>query len=496
MNFKPEIAELTLNETVFSKKATENVQGDIIVPDTKGDIARILQTDAVAVIDSKEVNGGRITVSGTVYANILYAPQEGGIESMNTTMSFSHISKCEADNLSLTADASVKSVEHSMYNSRKMNVKALIALNLSGTREVTKEVVSGCECDGCVESLRYKVSSVSSQVNSSDVLPFRETFDIPSGKPSAGSVLKCSASFSDRDFRLLSNKAVIRGNISVNILYKGEDGSVSKCGFVQPFTEITDAPGAEEDMTEEITATLSPFTASPAANGEGTARAFFVEGKVFVHVSARKTKQQEIITDMFAPEVPLELKTGTLSDGSTCKTVLVSQVKDVISAGDIREITDIIVRPSIDSATVNSGLLDVSGKADTELLCRDGNGEFITVRKTVPFICNGRFEGSAPSVSAEIISPTAEISGGNAEVRMTVSCKAEGSRGDDIICVTDAQPANSEAEEIPSLTIYSARSGDTLWSIAKRYRTPLSNIKESNKLQDIITEGQKIIIPR
>ena len=40
MNFKPGISEITSNETVFSKRITESVQGDVIVPDVKGDMVK------------------------------------------------------------------------------------------------------------------------------------------------------------------------------------------------------------------------------------------------------------------------------------------------------------------------------------------------------------------------------------------------------------------------------------------------------------------------
>ena len=497
MNFKPEITELKLNETLFTKRVTENVQGDIIVPDTKGDIGKILQTDGVAVIDSKEINGGRITVSGTVYVNILYAPQDGGIDSMNTSMNFTHVAKTEYDDVRLFTDCRIKSVDHSMYNTRKINVKATVNLKLEGKREICPQILSGCESDGIVECRKAQITSVPVYISTSDVIPFRETFDIPSGCPSAESILKCSANFTDRDFRLLSNKAVIRGNVSVSVLYKGEDGSVTKCEFTHPFTEITDAHGAQEDMKENIRATLSPFTAEITSNGDGDRRSFFVEGKIYVETNAYENEPVEVITDMFCTEIPLELTTRAVPDGVSFSTTMISQIKDIINSGSIKEITDIVSRPVIENVSVNAGTLSVSGTADTELLCRDGNDNFFTVKKSVPFICNGSFEGANPIATAEIINPVAECAGGNAEIRMTVAVNAEGSASDGILCVTDATVSEkTSSDNIPSLTVYYARSGDTLWNIAKNFMAPVKNIREANNLGDVIKEGQKIIIPR
>ena len=91
----------------------------------------------------------------------------------------------------------------------------------------------------------------------------------------------------------------------------------------------------------------------------------------------------------------------------------------------------------------------------------------------------------------------AECAGGNAEIRMTVSVNAEGGASEEILCVTDATVSEkTSADNIPSLTVYYARSGDTLWNIAKNFMAPVKNIREANNLGDVIKEGQKIIIPR
>ena len=138
----------------------------------------------MAVINSKELSGGRASISGTVYATILYAPQEGGIDSMTTSMDFSHTVKTESDdNMQLSAACSVRSVEHSMYNTRKMNVKAMLNIKLEGTREINSAVLSGCGCDGVVESCRTAINTVPVHVHANDVIPFRETLDIPAGSP-------------------------------------------------------------------------------------------------------------------------------------------------------------------------------------------------------------------------------------------------------------------------------------------------------------------------
>lgn len=499
MSFKSESKEITLSEVVFSKKNSDCVQGDIIVPDTKGDISKILQTDAVAVINSREISGGRATVSGTVYTTVLYIPQDGTLDTMSNSMNFSHSVKTEYDDsINLWADCRIKSVEHSLYNSRKMNIKVSLSINIEGCKSSKINVLSECSSKyGKTEISGCEIESVPENIFANDVIPFRESFDLPSGYPGAESVLMCSAKFTDRDYKLLSNKAVIRGNINVSVLYRGEDGSIVSSDFIQPFTEITDAPGAQEDMKEDIRTKLSAFTATPTANGDGNMRSFFVEGNIFVNTHCYRSKTEKIITDMFCTDVPVSL--GCIKIPASCKSgiSLISQVRDIVRSGNISEIIRVATFPDIASCEKSGNNVLVSGNINAELLCRNQGGEFFTLKTTLPYSCSEKFDGNSPIAECEVLNCSADITGGDAEVKVSVSTKIECSDSAKVLCVTDVSVQEGESNlEKPSITIYCTREGDTLWNIAKHYSAAIDSIKTANNITDAIIPGQRIVIPR
>ena len=53
-------------------------------------------------------------------------------------------------------------------------------------------------------------------------------------------------------------------------------------------------------------------------------------------------------------------------------------------------------------------------------------------------------------------------------------------------------------KDISSINIYIVKPGDSIWKIAKKYKTSMENIIKINKLEnpDIIDIGQKILIIR
>ncbi len=500
MNFKPEIKEISLIENAFSKNVNETVQCDIIVPDVLEDVGKILCVDAQSIIESKELSGGRLTVSGTVSADILYTPQSGGIEAIHTQMTFSHSEKVEDDSLNICAVCHVSSVEHSLYNSRKMNVRANIGIELSATRDISTEILSSVESDCPVEMQSCEVETVSKHINATDVIPFHETLDIPSGSPAAVNVLKCNVSFTDRDFKLLSNKAVIRGNLLINILYKGEDGELSKAEFTRAITEICDAVGAEENMRENIRVSLSPFKAEPTANAEGAMRAFFTEGKLFVETDCRRNETETVITDMFCTGCDLKLTSSLISADNKEPVTMLAAVRDIIPSAEInaKRIFDSKVSASVVSSEVKNGEITVSGKANAGFLILDNEGAYNYITRTVPFTYSGAYNEGAPSITAKAKGISAQLSGsGDAEIRFTAVLTAKKRAGEKLNYIANAQPENTDgASEKPSLIVYFTKPGDTLWDIAKRYGATRKNIISANNLGDTLPEGQKIIIPR
>ena len=500
MNFKPEKKEISLVDNVFSKSVNEVVQGDVIVPDVLEDVGKILTADAEAVIESKEISGGRITVSGTVSADILYAPQSGGIDAIHTKMGFSHTEKAEDDSMNISARCRVNSVDYSLYNSRKMNIRANLGIEISGTRDINTGVVSSAESDCPVEIQSRTIEAVSKHIHASDVIPFRETLDIPSGSPAAASVLKCSAVFSDRDFRLLANKAVIRGNLVISVLYKGEDGELSKAEFTKAITEITDAPGAEEDMKENIFVALSPFTAEPTANADGAMRAFMTEGKLLVETDCEKCETESIITDMFCTGCDLKLTDSPIA-GERCEEVtMLAAVRDIVPSEEMKakRIFDTSVKAAVDSVSVSDGEITISGKANAEMLVLGNDGTYASESRSIPFTYSGAWDKETPEVTAEAKGVSAVLTGiGDAEIRFTAALSAKTRPGKKESCITNAEVSeNSTSPERPSLVVYFTKPGDTLWNIAKKYGVTRKNIISANSLGDTLPEGQKIIIPR
>lgn len=69
------------------------MEGDIIVPDKKGDIAKILICESQVFITKCEVFEDKVNVTGNVCFHVLYISEENVICSLNPEMEFSKVVK-------------------------------------------------------------------------------------------------------------------------------------------------------------------------------------------------------------------------------------------------------------------------------------------------------------------------------------------------------------------------------------------------------------------
>ena len=90
IDFKKE--PINLSEMKMNTISTVMVDGDVIVPDVKPDMKEILLAEANAIVNSKEYLNGKLTVSGTIFIKILYAPDNTDADSPKVkSLSLIHI---------------------------------------------------------------------------------------------------------------------------------------------------------------------------------------------------------------------------------------------------------------------------------------------------------------------------------------------------------------------------------------------------------------------
>ena len=139
---------IVLNRVVGSKIFNISVEGDSIIPDIKPDILNAINITSNVCIYKKEILNDKIKIDGNLNVYIMYLAdsEEGRIRGFNGNIDFSEILDFPGvtEEMILDEKTIVKETECKVLNGRKVNLKAMleIEVNLSTNekREIVKDI--------------------------------------------------------------------------------------------------------------------------------------------------------------------------------------------------------------------------------------------------------------------------------------------------------------------------------------------------------------------
>ena len=115
---------------------------DFNVPDAKPDVKQVLRENGRIRVLEKKCNAGRLHIRGVLLADVLYISEDGtGIYGMESELPFDEMIHMEQEDCSgVTVRAELEDITATMIHSRKLNVKALITVQIS-CEEIEDEIV-------------------------------------------------------------------------------------------------------------------------------------------------------------------------------------------------------------------------------------------------------------------------------------------------------------------------------------------------------------------
>ena len=224
-----------------------------IVPDSCGDIARIVDTTGTVCLTGRELTGdGRFCASGSVEASVLYIPEkEEGLRSLHFQIPFQCYGEGQGDGACEDLDirGELRSIDTRVLNPRKVLTRANLVLYPAMSRHVSLSVATGVAGDGGegVQMLReQKQTRVAAGVREKE-FSFSEELPLSPGRGGAEEILSTRVDVRGTDSKLIGSKLVVKGFLSVSVLYRETGG---RLGFLQqelPFSQILEGGGFDEE---------------------------------------------------------------------------------------------------------------------------------------------------------------------------------------------------------------------------------------------------------
>ncbi len=496
--------------TVYKGETKVMTEGDVVVPDIKPDILKLLQVDANSYITEVTASEGRLDINGRVDMTILYIPDREGekIRSVEESFDFSH----RIENSKITEEmnaevvSNVSRVEFSALNSRKVKVKASVGIDYEICGVSNVEIPFEISDEVQVKRETVKLRSVVDM--STHSFTVREDMEIPNGQSSVNEVLKIDVKILDSEYKSVTGKVVVKGTMSVCVLYTDEDMNIEYTEAELPFTEVFDGEDISEETVCDIEYSVREIQSKIDEDSDGDRRIIALSIICDAQVKAEDDVCFDMISDCYIPRE----RTVTEQSATEIEEVIASpSVQNTIRefvefSNDVPPVVgvyNVIAKACVQKAQLQKGKLLCEGKIEAYILYLSDSTDspVYSLKKEIPFSymleCEAAAEGYEPQVKSEIRHIGYSLnSNGAVELRIILSISANIVRRRTINVINSVEKGDGGSCK-RGIVIYFVQDGDTLWDIAKHYAVPYDEVIEFNKLEENkrIMKGERLFIP-
>lgn len=496
--------------TIDIRETEEMLENSIIVPDSKPDIKDIILADAECFVTSVEKSGRMIEVGGEIKYRIMYSSDtpDQRPESMVThfTWSFS-VPKPKTDaDIGVFARCRCQHTEVSIVNGRKIVVRTVCSLTCRFYEIRTDEV--GREILG--ENVYLKTTSVNmvSLKDSGNITArVSNILSLPHGSPVIKELLFSRVNVGPSELCYRDDELCLDAKGTAYILYRSDtmDESIESVVLEFPIRTVTGIQAAPSGMIMTANA-LKSWEIETLEDNDGLNTQISINMELEVDAQALTTEEQIIIEDAYAIDYKLDLKKTTMNivtdEQEICESIEVRQkIKIEHPNRQLAEVLMVCANERNIASKDNEKSVSVQGTMGVDIVYvtvgREINSQFIELpfSQTIDLPDFGKWQVIQTCFNIEDVS--FDIHGNDTiEVCIKLKIKLRIARIEEIVCTEGLNVTKEETHKKAPIILYFTHPEDTMWSIAKRYRVPLSRLALDNGLDASVKPeaGKRIFI--
>ena len=502
-------------KTQMGRESSQSLlEGDMIVPDSKPDLQELLRCEGKVRLKESRISDDRLSFSGELEVCVLYRAKNGekplyAMKVLLPVEDFLHMEGLRKGmEVSLTAET--EHLDCRIINDRKIGVKAVIRMDASAEEKKTAMPLTELQGEG-VETLIERLRMERETVTGKDRFTVKEEVTISPSCPELGEILTENISLTEQEIRPMDGKAMVRGNLCIRLLYADEEGNLGSLAEKIPFSGYLedDNISAKTDLMGQLT--VENYKLTPAVDEDGETRLLTVDVTVGAVLQGRETEEISILSDAYGPCGTLSLKKEKITYPVTVaegKNQFTLQERIRLDEGEEPMLRAEVVWGNVKLSEGNSreDAVEAEGVLTVDILyhCADDGMPVALLSRGIPFTQTMEGKGGSSADEADITLRLDDmdfqmLSETEGELRATLTMEAAVRRLEEAELVTEA--LWNEAEDGihgAGAVIYVVQKGDSLWKIAKKYRTTVDNIAAVNELEnpELIYPGQKLLIIR
>ena len=508
---------ITLDERARRECVQVIKERDLIVPDGKPDMQSVIQIDGNICIDQVDVMQDRITYKGVINVCILYHSVDNSkcVYMMKGTIpveDFVIMDGVDSDQ-KIDFDYDVEHMSYNILNERKINVKAILQINVAATASKDTNVITDVNTEGPVQTKEEEIEIVSLGNEKEDKVIVKEDLTVPANKPCIGEILKSSVQIKDEQVKRTDSEIKYNGMLEIATMYKvsGED-DIQVVTHRVPFEGSIDMPQEDEEMYWNCELSVQPSYMQVAADYDGEDRIIECEFIVSAKYENYNKSSYDTVSDIYCPGKKINTKEKQLDYMNLKDKVKLEIPKKeavAIEEGlpeDV-EVFCVEVKPTVEDKEVHDHSVTLQGIMEFKILLLTRTEDTSSVETIVNMVPFTQEVETSQMPQNTVILPKVKAK----DVNVYAQTKREIVLEYLLDCMVDVYEecvlnileevdiedmSKEELDNYPSMTVYQVKKGDTLWNLAKRFNTTVKDIQELNDIDvpENLREGQKIII--
>lgn len=509
--------KIILDESAGHETTQVLMEGDLIVPDVKPDMAVMLQTDAKVNIDRTEVSADRVNFIGRLELQILYLAKsaEKPVYNMSLQANIDDFINMEGvtKDMWIDAHADIANIDYKMINDRKINYRAVINIHISAEKSNVHQVIVNIGDIPENQLLKTDLHVNRSLENIHDRFIVKDEIAVPSGKPNIREILQTNVTVTNKDVRLSNGRATITGEIFMTTLYRA-DSDDSMIEFIEseiPFNGVVEAPNAREDMYADISLHVQDQYIQVRPDSDGEDRVIEAEISIGAKLKVHSAEKIEILEDAYCINQQLNIsKTPIKYPRLVCRNRNQTTIKEIVQIDahcpDILQIFHVKGHAKLDDVKVIDDKVIVEGIINSDVLyvAESDDTPLYSLQTTLPYrqIIETKDAKAGMKVGVDISVDHVTfnmLSGREIELRFLLSFHVHVIEEKEMSIITDIEFLEMDKDmlnKVASMTVYVVQKGDTLWKIAKKFNTEIDELLSVNEIEDPnkIYPGQKLLI--
>ncbi|MGL5633700.1 MAG: DUF3794 and LysM peptidoglycan-binding domain-containing protein [Sarcina sp.] len=490
------------------------LRDEYLISDTLPDVREILSVDVDEKITKAEVLDGKVVVEADIRYTVVYLSDEEEGSAVNNVIyksklsNFIDISNAEQGML-CNVECELEHINPTLVNERKINVEAYFRLKANVYKYEEFEFVESVENRQDIQVIKKLENIDKTMYSGTKAITANQELRINMDKAQIDKVVKFDSLIHKKEIKLYDNKVQYSCYAKVNVVYRTEDSKelsmIEDDIFISSEEEVVGiGPNYECDYDFRIINADYAIGQDDLGENRIVNLGFNLEADTRIY----KSDVVEIIEDAYSPNKEIKIIKDSIELNMRHAAVTSEAIiKENFNLDNEEAVQVISTTGIIDSVKheVIGDLLNIEGNLKVKCIYKNSSSDKIYNSKEfdIPFTTNIEIPNMSDDMNVDIKSSLesmqASIEAGTIAIKGIALFMAKAMYKEKKNYITAIE--EDDEVEVPvkkaSVIIYVIQQGDTIWKLAKKYKTTMQAIAEINNidLNDSLDIGDKLIIP-